>query len=61
MSDQPIRAVLVLSFDLPGSEAAAEIIRHVDPQNIPHFAGEARLAINEDAAHVLNYLDGIED
>ena len=56
-----MKAIIVLSVDLPKPEDAVKIIKAIDPPNIPFFTGEARIAVGPDAQHVINYLDGNDD
>jgi hypothetical protein len=52
-----MKAIFVLTMDLPNPEAAATVLEQMDPPSIPHFAGEVRVAIGGDAQHVIDWLD----
>lgn len=56
-----IRTIVVLSFDLPTPEAAAEVLNAIDPPRLPHFAGEVRIAVDDAAVAVIEWLDGDDD
>jgi hypothetical protein len=52
-----MRAIVVLSFDLPTPEDISKVILSIDPPSLPHFANEARIAVMGDAQYVLDWLD----
>lgn len=52
-----MKAIVVLTFNLPYPESAVSILEAIDPPNIPHFAGEVRIAIDKDAQHIIDWLD----
>lgn len=56
-----MRALIVLSVDVPDPENLPEVIRHINPPGVPYFEGEQRVAIDPPATHVLDYLEGRTD
>ncbi len=55
-----MRAIVVLSFELPDPDAIVEVMKALDPPALPHFAGEARVAIDPVASQVCKWLDDDE-
>ena len=56
-----MKMIVVLSFDCE-PDNLPEILRHIDPPNIPYFSGECRVAIDDPsgekvASKVIRYLD----
>lgn len=58
-----MKAIIVLSFEIDEDkpEQVLAILKALDPPQLPHFAGDARIAIAEVASSVLTYLDGADD
>lgn len=52
-----MKAIVVLTFDLPTPDDIVAVLDKMNPQAIPHFANEARIAVGDDAEHVINWLD----
>lgn len=52
-----MKAIVVLSFDMPEPEGIAEVLRLIDPPHLPHFSGEARIAVGAEAKYVETWLD----
>jgi len=52
-----VKAILVVSLECE-PEDVPDAITHIDPPNIPHFAGDVRVAVEDVAQHVLDWLDG---
>lgn len=52
-----MKAILVISVDCT-PEQIPDILKHIDPPTLPHFGGEVRIAIEDAAQHVLDWLDG---
>lgn len=55
-----MKALIVLSFDVPTPEAVAVALRSIDPRHLEHFAGEARIVLEPHASSVTRDLDAIE-
>lgn len=56
-----MKMIVVLSFDCQPDDLP-QILKHIDPPEIPYFAGEARVAIDDPAGEkvaskVIRYLD----
>lgn len=56
-----MKAVVVLTFELPNPEAAADVLDAIDPPHLPHFAGEARITVDPWATAVEDFLDDDDD
>jgi hypothetical protein len=52
-----MRAIVVVSVDLLLPEDAAVVVAAMDPLSIPHFAGEVRVVVGDDAQRVIDWLD----
>lgn len=52
-----MRAILVLSFDLPTPEEVCDLLDALNPPMLPFFAGEARIAVEPHASAVTRWLD----
>lgn len=53
-----MRALVVLSYDLPNPEAITDVLKAIDPPATPHFAGDARVVPEPDSVDaVIAYLD----
>lgn len=52
-----MKAIIVVSVDLPTPEHAVDVLTAMDPPSIPHFAGEVRVSVGEDAQRVIDWLD----
>lgn len=57
---EPVDAIVVLSFKLD-VEKIADVLQAIDPPHLPHFAGQARVAVGTDAAAVIDWLEGRTD
>jgi hypothetical protein len=55
-----MKALVVLTVDLPTPDDVVDVLEHIDPPNVPHFAGDARIVVGPYVDVVLNYLDGDE-
>jgi hypothetical protein len=53
-----MRALVVLTVELPSPEAIVEVLDSIDPPNVKHFAGDARIVVEPATSAVLAYLDG---
>lgn len=53
-----MKALVVLTFDLPDPEAIVEVLEKVDPPQLPHFSGTARIVVDPEASAVEQWLDG---
>jgi hypothetical protein len=57
-----MNVIVVIGFNLPDGQQIAEVLEHIDPPRIPHFAGQVRVAVGSDAQRVVNWLEGtVED
>lgn len=52
-----MKGIIVLTMEFPTPESAVEALQAMDPTGLPHFGGEARIAIGPDAEHVIAWLD----
>ena len=52
-----MRAILVISLELPEPESITEVVSHIDPPNVPHFGGMVRIAVDPVASTVEHWLD----
>jgi hypothetical protein len=60
MTGLPVRAIVVLTFDLPSPDDVVQVLKAIDPPHLPHFAGDARVAVDPEASAVLEWLDAEE-
>lgn len=56
-----MKAILVLSMEVNTPDDVVTAITHMDPPNIPGFAGDLRIAVDDVAARVEAWLDEDED
>lgn len=52
-----MKAIIVVTVDLPTPEDAATVLEAMNPPSIPHFLGEVRVAVGEHAQRVIDWLD----
>lgn len=52
-----MRALIVVSLELPNPEAAVDVLEHMDPPEIPYFAGQIRLVVGTDVDDTIKFLD----
>jgi hypothetical protein len=52
-----MKYIIVLSLDLTGPEELGEVVKKIDPTNVPGFLGLIRLAIDPVATQVEEWLD----
>ena len=52
-----MRALIVISVDLPSPEATPVILEHIDPPTIPGFTGEVRIVVGTDVDDTIKFLD----
>jgi hypothetical protein len=52
-----LKALIVVSVDLPDPEAVPVVLLHLDPPNIPHFSGEVRVVVGTDVDDTIKFLD----
>jgi hypothetical protein len=52
-----MKALIVISVDLPNPEATVEIIEHLDPPTIPYFTGELRVVVGTDVDDTIKFLE----
>lgn len=52
-----MKGIIVLSMEFDSPQAVVDAITHLDPPNVPSFAGELRVAVDEVAVHVEKWLD----
>ena len=55
------RAIVVLSFDVETGDEMGPIMKAIDPQRLPYFAGEARVAVEPVSRYVTDWLDHDSD
>ena len=55
-----MKAIIIVSVDLPDPDDLSAVLVHMDPPNIPHFDNEVRVAIEDARQHVLDWLDALE-
>lgn len=53
-----MKTIVVLTCELVDPEDIAVVLAAIDPPHVPFFQGQVRIAIEGDAQHVLDYLDG---
>ena len=53
-----MKALVVLSLELPSPDAVVDVLQAIDPPNLPHFSGEARIVVDPHATAVTEWLDG---
>ena len=52
-----MRALIVISVDLPNPEATVGILEHLDPPTIPYFTGDVRVVVGTDVDDTIKFLD----
>lgn len=52
-----MRALIVVSVDLPDPEATAVVLEHMDPPSIPFFTGDVRVVVGTDVDDTIKFLD----
>lgn len=52
-----MKAIFVVSVELPTPEDAVTVMEYLKPPEIPFFSGEVRIAIDQVAQHVEDWLD----
>jgi UDP-glucose 4-epimerase len=52
-----MKALVVISVDIPNPDAILDVIRHLDPPNIVHFDGTVRVVVGESVAETVEFLD----
>ena len=52
-----MKAIVVLEFDLPTPEHVADVMLAINPPRLPHFVGKARVAIEDVAQDVIDWLE----
>jgi hypothetical protein len=52
-----MKALIVVSVDLPNPDEAVTVLEHLDPPTIPYFDGEVRLVVGTDVADTIKFLD----
>jgi hypothetical protein len=53
-----MNVIVVISLNMPDPQQIAEVLEHIDPPHIPHFAGQVRVAVGSDAQRIVNWLEG---
>lgn len=53
-----MKAIVVISLDLPSADDMADVMEHLDPPKIPHFDRQVRIAVEPVATQVVAWLDG---
>jgi hypothetical protein len=52
-----MKAVVVLTFEVPDPEALAGVLVAIDPPHLPYFTGEARVTVDPWASALEAFLD----
>lgn len=52
-----METIVVISFELDDPEEIADVLRALDPSRLPGFTGEVRVAVDDNARAVVDYLD----
>lgn len=52
-----MKALLVLTLELPDPEAIVATLEAVNPPSVPHFAGDVRIVVEPHASTVTTWLD----
>ena len=52
-----MRCLVVLEFDIPGPEQAADVLIAIDPPHLPFFTGNARVVPDPYATELTDWLD----
>jgi hypothetical protein len=52
-----MKALFVISLDLPSPDSVVQVMEHLDPPEIPHFAGEVRVVVGADVDETIKFLD----
>jgi hypothetical protein len=52
-----MKALVVISVDLPNPESSVDVLEHLDPPTIPYFTGEVRLVVGPDVDDTIKFLD----
>lgn len=55
-----MKALVVVSLNLPTPESVVEVLDALDAPRIPHFAGQVRVVVEPHATQVTDWLDGNE-
>lgn len=53
-----MKTLVVLTFDIPGPEAVPDVLTAINPPQLPHFAGQARIVVEPHATALTTWLDG---
>ena len=56
-----VNAIVVISLELDEPEQLPAVLEHMQPSMIPHFAGQVRVAIQDSATQVIDWLEGRTD
>lgn len=56
-----MNAIVVISLDLPDGQQIQEVLDYINPSSVPHFAGQVRVAVADDAQQVIDWLEGDSD
>ncbi len=57
MDEARMKALFVISVDLPSPEATVTVMNHLDPPNIPYFDGQVRIVVGSDVDDTIKFLD----
>jgi hypothetical protein len=55
-----MKALIVLTFEIPTPEHIATVLDAINPPTLPHFAGQARVVVDPFATTVTKWLDADE-
>lgn len=52
-----MKALVVITLELPEPDDIVEVLDHIDPPNIPHFDRDVRIVVHHDVDDVIKFLD----
>lgn len=56
-----MKVLVALTFEANQPEDVVPILQAIDPPNLPHFAGLARVVVDPHASAIEQWLDGQEE
>jgi hypothetical protein len=52
-----MKALIVLTFNVPTPDDLGEVLLAIDPPSLPHFEGNARVTVDPYATEIERWLD----
>jgi hypothetical protein len=52
-----MKALFVISVDLPNPEATLDVMEYLDPPAIPYFTGDVRVVVGPEVDNTIKFLD----